>query len=891
MMTMLLCGIAASDAQKEQKAYPVGRGGRLFGNPKVETLLSRPYEDHVPMACTGECLWAGHPHGWAFADNVHYYLITPHGVGFDLQIEADGETIAPGHATFFPSHVVMQGDVNNIEVDAAKWITADDALAAHLRLRNTGSQPRNIRIRLTLPARNPECTGDRMSWSRTLHKLNLSFMAHAPGFQQEQPAASIQEIYSVEGEAYVTQRGSEGKDSKAAASGGEVLGLKFGADQGDFAEWRIDVAQPIEDAVLSIRYARGHLGDAEYAVEIGEGRAAQPFRFKHTGGWGDSTNDFALAVFSLGRIPVGPQRIRVVAAAKGCNVNFDALHIHPAGVALPKPSQETTCFSKTVTLAPQEEQSLAIFLAAGTKREKVWGSLERLVSLENPLRDQVDAYNGWLIDNVPAFTAHQAMTKQYWHRATSILRKNLFRIGEGRLTRWAIAEGRWTADWYANMISYGAGHQIREARWLRDPMYVRDIILTWCENEKADGVFPSHIQPYEIGRGQYTDWITAAAWDAYCTAPDRVWLEKAADALKHNVDGWLNVYDKDGDGLLLVDSHWWTGMEWQPSFFYWKDFDKDRQDQHLERVDLTAYVCGSARSLSRILGALGDGAGAARYEALAEKIRAAVMSTMWDDAAAFFYSVEPETHAKAMVKEVIGVYPFYFSMLSDAKYAIAWKSIVNPDEFWTPWPVASCTKQCPAYSQDITFHGKDVGGCMWNGPTWPHANSLVLSAMAATLREFREGVVRLEHLGNLLESYTMAQFRDQDLTFPWTGEYYNGETGQWRTDQRDYNHSTYLDILIADIAGIRPRPDDVLELHPLIPESIPSFLLDGVRYHGHDVTVAWNRPGSPTTAPDSLEGFRVYLNGKLILHRRTLDSGRDRFLVSLMTGKTMNQPD
>ena len=40
---------------------------------------------------------------------------------------------------------------------------------------------------------------------------------------------------------------------------------------------------------------------------------------------------------------------------------------------------------------------------------------------------------------------------------------------------------------------------------------------------------------------------------------------------------------------------------------------------------------------------------------------------------------------------------------------------------------------------------------------------------------------------------------------------------QWKTAERDYNHSTWLDILIPDLLGLVPRNDDILELDPLLP--------------------------------------------------------------------------
>jgi hypothetical protein len=310
-------------------------------------------------------------------------------------------------------------------------------------------------------------------------------------------------------------------------------------------------------------------------------------------------------------------------------------------------------------------------------------------------------------------------------------------------------------------------------------------------------------------------------------------------------------------------------MEWQPSFFYFNDFDKDQQDQHLERVDLTAYVYGNARNLARALSAIGDDANAQHYDGVADTIRDAVIATMWDGLSSYFYSVEPENHAKALVKEIVGVYPFYFSMfegLDGTPYTAAWRAILDRDQFWTPWPIASVSKECPAYSQDVTFNGKEVGGCMWNGPTWPHANSIVLSAMAATLREYPHSPLRIADLFGLFRSYTQVQFYRHDIEYPWTGEYYNGETGEWRTDQRDYNHSTYIDILITDIAGLRPRADDVIELHPLIDPSMGPFIIDGIRYHNRDVTIAWAPATNPAQTPDGLRGFRVYVDGVLRHH-------------------------
>jgi hypothetical protein len=146
-----------------------------------------------------------------------------------------------------------------------------------------------------------------------------------------------------------------------------------------------------------------------------------------------------------------------------------------------------------------------------------------------------------------------------------------------------------------------------------------------------------------------------------------------------------------------------------------------------------------------------------------------------------------------------------------------------------------------------------------------------MTAMARTLRATRDRNVAgsplaRDHLWALFTSFTRAQFRNQDLRYPWTGEFYNGETGQWKTFERDYNHSTWLDILIPDLLGLVPRDDDMLEIDPLLPDSALSFfILDGQRYHGHNVTIVWDAgaSGSPDQFGDGRKGLDLYVDGQL----------------------------
>ncbi len=491
---------------------------------------------------------------------------------------------------------------------------------------------------------------------------------------------------------------------------------------------------------------------------------------------------------------------------------------------------------------------------------------------------QVAAYRSWYDANVPYFDCSDPWVRKLYDHRAYVLRKNMLDPKLGRMQWPTQSEGRWRSPWYPNVISYGAAHQVREARWLRDPKYWEGHLRTWAENEKADGVYPSHVTPKGPSDGQYTDWITSTAWDGHLVHPDKAFLAQVVEKLAANVRGWQKVYDPDDDGLLRVNSHWWTGMEYQPSFFSFSDYRTSRdfyqpeRTVSLERVDLTAYNYGNAVAVARIYRSLGRPEKAGEFDALAARIASAVTTKMWQPSKTFFYSLRADDDALADVKEVIGVYPFYFGMIPWGKgYESAWASILDPKQFWTTWPVASASKECPAYSQTNWPDDGRASTCMWNGPTWPHANSLVMTAMARTLRATRDHNVansplKKEHLWALFLSFTKAQFRNQDIGHPWTGEFYNGDNAQWKTTERDYNHSTWLDILIPELIGVIPRDDNVLEIDPLLPEgALNFFLLDGLRYHGHDVTVAWDAPipGSPDRYGDGRKGLDVSVNGRL----------------------------
>lgn len=80
---------------------------------------------------------------------------------------------------------------------------------------------------------------------------------------------------------------------------------------------------------------------------------------------------------------------------------------------------------------------------------------------------------------------------------------------------------------------------------------------------------------------------------------------------------------------------------------------------------------------------------------------------------------------------------------------------------------------------------------------------------------------------------------------------------------KDYNHSTFIDIVLSVLLGIRGRPNDVLVINPMLPDNVwDYFCVQRLRYHGRDVTIVYDRTGGRYQFGG---GLSVIVNGKIVI--------------------------
>jgi hypothetical protein len=242
-----------------------------------------------------------------------------------------------------------------------------------------------------------------------------------------------------------------------------------------------------------------------------------------------------------------------------------------------------------------------------------------------------------------------------------------------------------------------------------------------------------------------------------------------------------------------------------------------------------------------------------------------VEATLWNKSLDFFGSVN-EQLAPIAVREEIGFIPWYFELPESGHgYAAAWKQFTDPQGFAAPFGITTAERRHPQFRT----HG--TGSCEWDGAVWPFATSQTLTALANLIDDYpRQDFVNPRDWFDAFLTYTRSQHYDGR---PYIGEYLDEKTGAWLKghDPRSlyYNHSTYADLVITGLVGLRPRADDVIEVAPLAPaDSLDWFALDGVLYHGHELAILWDRAG---TRYHRGVGLTVLVDGKLVAHSARLE--------------------
>ena len=532
-----------------------------------------------------------------------------------------------------------------------------------------------------------------------------------------------------------------------------------------------------------------------------------------------------------------------------------------------------------LTLKPGETAEILIAAALGLQETDEPAALEQRLdgllcpgaSAEQLLSGQQQAYQRWF-DLAPVFTSSEPLLDKTWLYRWFVMRHTLAEPRYGQLQHPVFYEGRShkmsktpldPKGWeFSKMIPLTVPMHLLESRWYGDPVYSRGAMRSMKASQDEEGFYKCLFVNGTLH--SYANFMGWAAYQSYLVHRDMDLLKEMLPSLKEQIRGESLKLGNDADGLLIEYTHNRTGKEYQPSYWYFHDFPKDCKDPAtftpLKRVDRSIYHYLNCIGTARLCRAAGD-SDADEIEAKAESIRRDILEKMWDEDTQFFYDLHHLTDEKAWVKNIVGFYP-YWAQITDAGHTDGLLHAFDEAEFGTPAPFPSVSADCPVYQPEGSWQGnffKGRNGCVWDGPTWPYTNSIVLDAMA--MESKRNGHVWDEAFGRLLREYSLLHYRSRDLTAPYLVEHYSSQSGEPLSDEADYNHSYYIDLIVKHIAGLSVE-EDRLVLDP-IDIGLSCFRLDRIHAAGHELSITYNRGDDPNT--DLAVGYQLFVDGELAL--------------------------
>ncbi len=491
---------------------------------------------------------------------------------------------------------------------------------------------------------------------------------------------------------------------------------------------------------------------------------------------------------------------------------------------------------------------------------------------EEGFRQAVDNASAWewLRERMPLFECPDPLIEETFYFRWWTYRKHLKETPDGTIiTEFHAVLGHAGKH---NSINCACGPHFYEGRWLAQKnRFLDDYARFWF---RGGGSLRA-----------YSAWLSDAIWQTCLVSGD---FSLAVDLLPDMVENYRA----------------WERGHLHSSGLFWSDDDRDGMEFSISgpglRPTLNSYMAADATAIAAIGQMAGRPDVAEEFTAKGELLAKLINERLWDEQDQFYKTVPLESKDTPVatwdfrrmdpnrnVREQVGFIPWAFRLAVPGRGA-AWAQLTDPQGLAAPFGPLTAERRHPRFMFEHSTHE-----CLWNGPSWPFATSQTLMGLATLLATEDQPVVTKADYLATLQTYARSHYRelpdgrivswvDENLD-PFTGEWLSRrmlESWGWCTDKggyergKDYNHSTFCDLVISGLIGFRPGLTGGFEIRPLVPAKTWNyFCLDNLRFRGQRITIRYDADG---TRYGQGRGLQVFADGIVV-------AGADE-LTDLMVG-------
>jgi len=327
-----------------------------------------------------------------------------------------------------------------------------------------------------------------------------------------------------------------------------------------------------------------------------------------------------------------------------------------------------------------------------------------------------------------------------------------------------------------------------------DRELAKDCIRSVLTKQREDGFIPHTMAPdpkYDSNMTQppLLAWV---AWELYAQTHDAAFLLEVYPKISRHINWIVSNMDSLGTGLLQWEHPGPdSGMDNSPRFDEGFSFDA---------VDLSSFVANELEHLAQIARALDRAAEAERWLELRKGLASRIEARLWRQEDGFYYD-RLKNGSWVDVMTVDHFMPLFAGVASHERAeTLVRRHLLNPREFWTPFPVPSVSLSDENFELD-----------MWRGPTWINYNYLIvrglerygyLSEASSLARRTIEEIARWRGIGG-----SIYEFYDPfSEKAPWELKR-KGKVRNWRGDGipviTDFFWSSSIFIrLVAETYGL-----------------------------------------------------------------------------------------
>ncbi len=440
----------------------------------------------------------------------------------------------------------------------------------------------------------------------------------------------------------------------------------------------------------------------------------------------------------------------------------------------------------------------------------------------------------FLLENAPRLYCPDQVIEETFAFRTWVMRKHVKKTPAGFLITEFLPDVYWAGKF--NTINAPLIHHLNDFRWLKNADDFLDYVKFFLSGD--NGAYSYHVP-------------ALAEMYEFCILTDN---EKF---LKDNVSLFENYFKVWVDTHFTENGLFWSIDDREGTEYSISGTTPDMKFGKGLRPLMNACMYGDAIALSKF------STNPKFYLDFASKLKEKIDAKLWDGE--FYKAVHPtsEDFSRQIdycdipegcnAKELTSYAPWVYGM-PDTDKAFVFDYLKDKNVFNSKMGLSSAERSHPRFMYPV--HKP----CSWNGKVWPFSTSIAINAI---IKAFDDGYkINLDNkdLYSFIQTYAQMHYMIEDgKRYNYIGEVMLPDQHVWHAHEwfkgkdvpitnggadrgRDYNHSTFIDLVLRGLCGINVK-SNTLNVNPRIDGVWDWFKIENLTFKRQTYNVYYDKTG------------------------------------------------